>query len=56
MSQLSSLLIDLHVYAFSYLKLSKDILHLVKCVQIVSHIGDCFRCVALILHHHIEID
>jgi len=56
MSQLPSLRIDLSVYVFSYSKLQKDILHLVKCVPIVFHIGDCFRCVASVLRHHIEID
>ena len=31
-------------------------LHLVKQVQIVFHIGDCFQCVASVLRDYIEID
>ena len=56
MSQLPSLLINLRTYAFSYLKLQKEILHLVKRIHMVFHIGDCLSCVASVLRHHIGID
>ena len=55
-SDLLSFLVNFGLFAFSHSKLQEDILHPMKLVQIIFHVGYGVWGVASVLCHHIEVD